>query len=113
MSRRRPPPNQERVSCRAVEDCPRTTFAWHADRAAEVRTHPTRWVTALASGRANGARDGGAGHGLERREWIDVVPGFRVCFGQDRTDKAPRAMMHTAMTAMATKYPLAMPRPAL
>ena len=55
----------------------------------------------------------GAGHGLARRVWIDVLPGFRVCLGHDMTDKAPRAKMHTAMTAMATKYPLAALRPAL
>jgi hypothetical protein len=97
-------------SCRALEACPRNKFAWHADRAAEVRTHPTRWVTAPAGARI-GARMGR--HGLERMEWIDVQPGFRMCFGHDRTDKAPRAMMHTAMAAMATKYPLAAPRPAL
>jgi hypothetical protein len=52
-------------SCRALEACPRNKFAWHADRAAEVRTNPTRWVTALA-----GARMGR--HGLERREWINL-----------------------------------------
>src|SRR5664279_2127851 len=70
------------------------------------------WSVQLA-----GARMGRAMVG-QTTDWgggsrLTSLPGFRMCLGQDRTDKAPRAMMHTAMTAMAIKYPLAVPRPAL
>jgi hypothetical protein len=53
-----------------------------------------------------------------RREVFARAPrqphaGCWMCLGQDARDKKPSAMMHTAMMAMATKYPLAAPRPAL
>jgi hypothetical protein len=59
-----------RGSCRALEACPRNKLPGIADRAAEVRTHPTRWVTALAGarmGRESGATDWSGGSGLTSR----------------------------------------------
>ena len=76
-----------------------------------LRTHPTRWVWAPVGVRVE-ARDV-----WEVPDWSGLwTTSCRLpvsAFGQDARDRRPSAMMHTAMTAMATKYPLAVPRPAL
>ena len=54
-----------------------------------------------------------AGHGLERRVWVDAFAGFPDVLGSGPNGQSAKSHDAHGDDGEATKYPLAVPRPAL